>query len=194
MGKQGSAAFVSVDPEVRAARACTCTEQGSPCNSSECRFSRAAQAVRSEASVRAEEAYRDWSREPDVERPLARARPTSAAALFAVLREYEVSRLRLADMLGIDEKTVRQWLAGEKPIPLAAVLAMPADMGTSLLERLVDARAGGGRTVARAVPALREAVARIDVAKATPAERLQLVKALMDVQARLGELMREAMG
>jgi transcriptional regulator with XRE-family HTH domain len=144
--------------------------------------------------VRAEEAYRDWSGEPEVERPLVRARPASAAALHSVLREHDVSRNRLADMLGIDEKTVRQWLKGEKPIPLAAVLAMPVDMGTSLAEKIVDARAGGPRTVARAVPALREAVARIDPAKATPTERMELVKALMDVQARLGDLMRQAMG
>lgn len=191
-----SSRFGTRDPGPRAAQVNGCTERAPEANSAECRFSRAEQpAERSDASLRAEEAYRDWSSAPPAERPLVSGRVGAATALFAVLKAHDVSRARFADMLGIDEKTVRQWLDGSKPIPLAAILAMPVDMGTDLFDRLLDARAGGARTPKRAIAALREAIARIAVGPSTPeVERRGLMKAVLDATARLNEVLREITG
>jgi DNA-binding transcriptional regulator YiaG len=165
-------------------------------NPAECRFPRAEHdAERTTASLRAAEAYRDWANAPPAERPLASARSVTASALFAVLKDHDVSRARFADMLGIDEKTVRQWLDGSKPIPLAAIATMPLDMGTDLSERILDARAGGSRSPKRAVSALREAAARVQVGPSTTdLERRELMKVVLAATARLNEIMREITG
>lgn len=173
-------------PEIRAAQ--------DEANLAESRFPRAEQEGRSSASVRAEEAYRDWSAAPPAERPIAAGRTVAASALFTVLKEYDVSRSRLADMLAIDEKTVRQWLDGSKPIPLAAIHAMPTDMATSLSEKILDARAGGSRTPKRAMASLREAVARMNFSRVSEEERAELSKLLIDVSARLNDRLRWLMG
>lgn len=192
--REASASVANVDHGARADRADSCTVQPTDGNPSECRFPRAEQATRSDASLRAEAAYRDWSAAPPAERPLVASRATTATALYAVLKDHGVSRLRFADMLGIDEKTVRQWLDGSKPIPLSAILAMPPDMGTDLYERLLDARTGGARSPKRAIASLREAVARVDVARASEGERRELLKAALEAQDRLSKVMRDLAG
>jgi hypothetical protein len=143
--------------------------------------------------VRSEAAHRDWSASPPADRPLASARVSAARAFFKVLERHDVSRMRLAAMLGIDEKTVRQWLDGTKPIPLAALAAMPADMATDLADELLGSRSGSP-TGARAVIAVSEALERTDIARASEGERRALVKVVADVQRRLGELLAQLMG
>ena len=81
------------------------------------RAERAGQPSRTETSVRAEQAYRDWTNEAPCERPLAAARGPHAKTLYAVLRDHKVSQTRFAQMVGVDEKQVRKMLDGRVSIP-----------------------------------------------------------------------------
>lgn len=137
------------------------------------------------ASRIAAAAYRDWADSAPAERPLARARGTSAVALFEVLRSHEVSVSRFALMLGINEKIVRGWLDGSRSVPLGCVLAMPVEMGTELMERLLDERAGGARSPMRAIAALREATARVDASSVSEASRPELRRAITSAADKL---------
>lgn len=59
-----------------------------------------------------------------------------AAALFETLKAFDVSKNRLADMVGVNEKQVRKWIEGLNPIPTTVVSAMPTDMAMDYLNRL----------------------------------------------------------
>lgn len=129
------------DSSARAARPDTCTAHApdlrpvhdSDRNSAECRFPRA---ERTRESVQAEQSYRDLSQVPPSQRPLASHRLMHAAALFETLKAFDVSKNRLADMVGVNEKQVRKWIEGLNPIPTTVVSAMPTDMAMDYLNRL----------------------------------------------------------
>lgn len=95
---------------------------------------------RTNASLRAEQAYRDWTQAPPSERPLAAHRLTVASILFQVLAKCEVSNRRFAEMIEVDDKTVAKWLDGRAPVPAAVVLALPTDMALDFLARLAALR------------------------------------------------------
>ena len=118
---------------------------------------RAVQAARTEESVTAENAYRDWSIVPVVDRPLAKHRAAHARVLFELLRDHQTSRSWLACVVGVNEKQVRKMLKGEVPIPAAIASCMPTDMRIDYLERLIELD-GGTR------PTLQDRIARLDKA------------------------------
>lgn len=99
-----------------------------------------ASSQRTGESVRAEEAYRDWSEAPPSQRPIAAHRLTVASELFALLKQHGVSKLRLALMVGVDDKTIRKWLDGRAPVPASIVLALPTDMALDFLARMAALR------------------------------------------------------
>lgn len=108
-------------------------------------------------SLTAESAYRDWSTAPPTDRPLAAQRMNLAKTLFLVLQRHGVSRLRFAEMIGVNEKAVRKMLDGRSPIPMATLGVIPVDMALDFMESVISGR--GGATppppMARAVDALR---------------------------------------
>lgn len=97
-------------------------------------------AVRTEASQRAEAAYRDWSTQPPAERPLRAHRMTVATILFETLKAHDVTKTRFAAMLGVDKKQVRKMLDGRVPVPVDVAFAMPLDMSLDFLARIRTAR------------------------------------------------------
>jgi hypothetical protein len=95
-------------------------------------------AERTETSIVAEDAYRDWSRVSPAERPIAKHRAAHAKVLFDILRDHETSRVWLALILGVNEKQVRKMLRAEIPIPTTVAACMPTSMRTDYLERLAS--------------------------------------------------------
>lgn len=105
------------------------------------------EAPRTAHSLRCEQAYRDWQATPPSQRPLAVARGELARAFDAAMHahwlagEGAFSNVAVARSCGIDERNVRQWRDGEKAMPVAALLVMPATL-TNELVTLVRERRG----------------------------------------------------
>ena len=97
---------------------------------------KAEQAVRTSTSLRAEAAFRDWSRVPPSERPLIAHRAAHARVLFQLLRDHEVSRAWFALQIGVDAKQVHKMLKGEVSIPVTISSCMPNEMRADYIERL----------------------------------------------------------
>jgi len=137
----------------------------------------------------AEATRRDWAETPPSDHPLNAARPAIAKHLFEVLKQHEVSRSRLAEMLGINEKTVRQWLDTSKPLPFAVVFAMPFDMAADLVRRSIDTRVSASG-IRGTLAVLKSALGAIDPAHIPIGERRELLCALVDANARINDLIR----
>lgn len=118
-------------------------------------------AERTETSVTAEAAYRDWSSVAPSERPMAKHRAEHARMLFELLRDHATSRTWFAMVLGVNEKQVRKMLKGEAPIPSTVIACMPAEMRVDYLERLG----------ALQPPSLADRFARLDLMGALEAQR-----------------------
>lgn len=118
------------------------SEQAHGCNSSACRFltSERSAEQRTEASLRAETSYRDWSEVADVDRPLARTRNAHARSLSAVLKAHHISQRRLAEMLGVDKRQVQKYVEGRSPIPTTLFDALPHAMVDDFANRILDSR------------------------------------------------------
>lgn len=153
-------------------------EHAKPCNSAACRFRLPAQDAeqpRTEQSRRAESSYKDWSDVPDVDRPLAQPRAAHAAALFSVLKEHDISILRFAGMLGVNERQARKYLEARAPIPTTIFDALPRTIGDDFARRI---RCGSGRSVADRFKA---ALAELELEGATD-------DLILEGHARLGAL------
>lgn len=108
-------------------------------------------------------------RAADLSSPLAEARATCAGELDALLEERwvagddSVSNRAIAERhLRCDEKTVRRWRDGGKPIPLAALLILPESVAIELVQRVLQRRFGASsvRQLVALQRAIGEAVAR----------------------------------
>lgn len=109
--------------------ACSAHAHGTPENMAE-------QADRTSTSLRAEAAFRDWSRVPPSERPLIAHRAAHAKVLFQLLRDHQVSRAWFALQIGVDAKQVHKMLKGEVGIPVTISSCMPHEMRADYIERL----------------------------------------------------------
>ena len=148
---EASASEKKCDPEPRAVEACSVHAH----RPTEIRAEH-----RSLESERAETAYVDWSTAPPSDRPLAAQRPALARILFEVLKAHGVSRLRLADMIGVNEKQVRKMLDGRAPIPMATLGVLPIEMALDFMDRIVALRGGQKRSAADRMSAALAAVER----------------------------------
>lgn len=108
----------------------------------DCTNCRSEQPSRTSESRRAEIAFRDWSKEPEADRPLQRHRAAHARVLAEWMTEHGISKSRFADMLGIDEKAVRKMLKMEKTIPSEVSSCMPKSLRQDYLNRLVELDGG----------------------------------------------------
>lgn len=94
------------------------------------------------------------------------------------------SNRAIARMCGLNERVVRQWRAGDKSIPLAALLVLPSPLATELVTWIQDERALSPHR--RGLPMLLDAVERLD-APVAPDEVDDLHDALWEIHARIGE-------
>ena len=134
--------------------------------------------------MKAEVAYRDWSSAPPTDRPLAAQRTVLAKILFEVLKAHDVSRLRFADMIGVNEKQVRKMLDGRSPVPMAVLGVMPIEMSIDFMDRVVQARGGG---VHRAASLLHQGIEGLRA----DADRPAALRGALDAQRELLELTAE---
>ena len=143
--------------------------------------------------MRAEVAYRDLNALPPSQRPLAVARAALARAFDAALHEHWLrgdaaySNCAVARAVGVDEKTVRQWRDGEKPIPAAALSLLPGVLHDQVLAEISRMR---GRARKRAVVMLREVVTGLRAELAHEDAR-EVRRAIHDAQRELLELADE---
>jgi hypothetical protein len=150
-------------------------EQAECANLAECRPS-IPEPPRSDASLRAEASYRDWSSVPLSHRPLAAPRSAHAAALFGVLKDHGYSAERLAAKLQVNERQVRKYLEGSVPIPTTILDAMPATLAADLAARLSAVR---GEQAQSAVARLRSALTALEREGTTS-------EVVVEAMARLG--------
>lgn len=126
---------------------------------------------------------------------LEEARQTLSKAFDAVMHEHWLrgeeafSNVSVARMCGVDEKIVRQWRTGDKPMPLAALLLLPSQLYSEMLGQ-VDA--GRGRTPKRALVQMRQALADLD-GQLAHEDLDEVVRALSDLQTRAADLAMKAM-
>lgn len=75
--------------------------------------------------------------------PLSYSQPTDAARVRSLLTQLGLSQREGARELGANEREMRYWCSGERPVPRMVVLALER-----LLEmrRTIQGEAGGGRT------------------------------------------------
>lgn len=78
-------------------------------------------------------------------------------ALHEWMSEHGVSKCRLADWLGVNEKRVRKMLKGEVTIPGEVSSCIPESLRQDYLDRLAEA--GGG-----SVPGMKRTISRLDKA------------------------------
>lgn len=141
----------------RAKQPTTSAEQAADCNSAKCRFSRAEQEPENGDDLRTSESMRaadTWC--PPSERPLATSRMTSAGVLYEVLRRFDVSQNRLADMLGVNEKQIRKMLDGSASVPAGVLSLLPIDMAFDFFERVMRRRGVKSRPLPAILSALDE--------------------------------------
>ena len=117
----------------------------------------AEQTERTSTSLRAADAYRDWSLVPPSERPLVAHRAAHARMLFNLLRDHQCSRAWFALQIGVDAKQVHKMLKAEIGIPVTVSSCMPSDMRADYIERL-GALDGGSP------PTLQDRINRLDKA------------------------------
>lgn len=93
---------------------------------------------------------------PQRRKRLARARIETAEIVDELLEEHwqrddSFSNRAIAErLLDVEEKTVRQWRKGDKPMPIAALLCLPLPFAEDLAERLLEMRrelAGDRRSI-----------------------------------------------
>jgi hypothetical protein len=99
-----------------------------------------AQCSRSNESLRAERAYNHWTGLPLSQRPLEIAARSVADAFDRAMMAEGLSNAALAEHCAVDEKTVRQWRANEKKLPVSALIAMPEPLVERLLAALIPGR------------------------------------------------------
>ncbi len=138
--------------------------------STDCTNCRAEQ--RTDQSLRAEKAFRDWSKEPEIDRPLVKHRAAHVRALAEWMDEHGVSKCRLADLLGVNEKQVRKMLKGEVTIPGEVSSCIPKSLRQDYLDRLAEIDGG-------CAPGIDSAISRLDKAG--------LLDALTRITAALGK-------
>jgi hypothetical protein len=107
-----------------------------------------ADGVRTEQTATAEQ-MRGVDQDPvQSAKALARARIDTAEVFDDMLDTRWTSdaysnRALARRYLGVDERIVRKWRSGDKPIPLAALLALPLELAKDLSGRVLSLRAGG---------------------------------------------------
>jgi len=104
--------------------------------------------------VRAERAFRDWAKEPEADRPLVKHRANHIRALREWMDEHGVSKCRLADMLGVNEKQVRKMLKGEATIPGEVSSCIPKSLRADYLARLAELDGGTPATLQQQIDRL----------------------------------------
>lgn len=185
---QATQGGTSVDEAPRAADSATCvagTPERDDASSRDLdadHSPRAEQATRTAQSVRAEQAYRDLNALPPSQRPLALANASLAAAFDAVMHEAWLageeaySNCAVARACGVDEKTVRQWRDGRKPLPASALTLMPTRVREQLETHIADER---GAAPKRGVFLVRQGVAlmRTELSHDDARESLRAVRA-----------------
>jgi hypothetical protein len=151
------------------------------------------EAPRSEASLRAERAAAALPRSL---RPLAKARTEFATAFDRVMNEHWLrgeeaySNVAVGRTCGVDERIVREWRTGERPMPAAALALLPTQVYGEMLDHLAASR---GRTPKRALMQLRQALTDLD-AQLAHEDGTEVVRTLGGAQEQLTELMKKAMG
>lgn len=141
-------------------------------------------------SIRCQKAYRDWLALPPSQRPLAVARGEIARSFDTAMHahwlagEEAFSNVAVARACGLDERNVRQWREGEKAIPLAALLVMPATLANEMVNVVRDRRGVGA--VRRGLAGLDLALTGLDAA-ADPEDRDEVMRTLIDAQRRITE-------
>lgn len=161
-------------PELRAVDPSTCrasrAEHESDCNCTDCRLARA---ERTNESLRAQAAYR-----APTEHPFAVSRMQAATLLGEVMHDHDVSKNRLADLLGVDEKQIRKYLDGRAHLPMAALLVMPVGMSDDYMARLRAARGGTKSSAER----FRFALAALEKDGASDALKLEAITRLSAIR------------
>lgn len=145
---------------------------------------------RSQASVCAEKSVRR------ADSALFLARCSFAAAFDAAMHahwlrgEESLSNVAIGRACGVDEKTVRLWRLGEKPMPAAALQLLPSQVYGEMIDHLAGSR---GRTPKRALVKLREALGELG-GQLAHEDGSEVVRALVGAQGQLADLMKKAMG
>lgn len=156
-----------------------------------------ARAPRTITAERATAAQVEWAGVPPSQRPSAMAARQMADALDEALhRAYldgndALSNVAIGRACGVDEKTVRQWRLGRRPMPSWALLKLPPSLAAEMLAwvqrtRGVSAHQGAAKT-------LLEAVGRLE--KPMPAgERGDVARVVGEAMGRLGLVLAKATG
>lgn len=84
----------------------------------------------------------------------------------------------------LDERIVRQWCDGQKALPVAALLVLPAPLATDILTAIQDHRALTPHR--RGLPMLADALARLETPVAAD-DRDEVLTGLLDAQRVIGE-------
>lgn len=144
----------------------------------------AVQNARTPASLRAEEAFHDWTAVPPSQRPLWKHRGQIADALGVVLKRHDISKNRFAMMLGVDKKQVRRMLACEQPIHIDVLFALPLEVALDFVEILTQARGAGAQ---RGIVLLGQSIGILR-ASASATNRAEIRRAAREAQRQLLEL------
>lgn len=148
---------------------------------------------RTEQSLRAEEAHQDLQSLAPSQRPLSLARVALASAFDGIMHghwlrgEAAYSNVAVSRVCGVDEKTVRQWRANEKPLPWAAAIVIQSQLRFDVERQIDEVR---GKTPRRALTQLREALEALETQLAHEDAR-EVGRALDDAQEQLFRLARK---
>lgn len=199
---EGSSAVAIVDEPRRTARALRLSDRrtnrlpdaqeiGTPVQSEP------VAAPRSEASLRSEKAHERLASTPRALRPLTKARDDIAAAFDRVMSEHWLrgeeaySNVAVARACGVDERIVREWRSGEKPMPAAALALIPSQLYAEMVDSLAANRRQG--VPRRALVKLRESLAELD-GQLGHEDGAEVVRALAGAQGQIASLMAKAVG
>lgn len=117
-----------------------------------------------------------------------------ARSLDRILHEHWLrgdagySNVAVARYCGVDEKTVRQWRDGEKPMPAGALLVMPDEIVREVLDVVAKAR---GRKPKHGPTLLNEALDRCETAVLPMADRPEFLRVLLDAQTRINDMLKK---
>lgn len=129
-------------------------------------------------------------------RPLAKARSAFAHRFADLLHEHWVrgeaaySKTAVARACDVAEKTVHEWCKGEKRMPPECIAKLPHQLFVEVMAILQELH---GQKPKRALVQIREGMAALPRELAHE-DKLEVVRALVDVQGQAAALMQKAMG
>lgn len=197
----GSAAPRFGHEPARADTACSLHEREAICVVSKCATDReplkppAANSVSVPSAARTLQSLRA-ERFAHTPRPLAKARSEFARRFADLLHEKWVrgelaySKAAVARACAVAEKTVHEWCRGEKRMPPECIAKLPHQLFVEIMAILQDLH---GQKPRRALLKIREGMAELP-AELAHEDKVEVVRALVDVQGQAAELMKKAMG